>query len=320
MYFRSRFKAIVNALEDFVESGKSDEIVQCRGYFREFQAFTTVLMLVILDRLLTEVNTLSKCLQSSSILFTTALDLSGATVTTVKSMKSEATFEDIWKEAETLARTVSIAIPTDELDDASPERKRRKEAPRRLQDFVVLAPTVSREYPPTKESHRAIFHQIIDTFVAEISRRLSENDVTLQLLETSDPRSRNFLNKEMIKTFCGKFSRFGIEFDEMSPQLNVTKNLLVAKDFETANECLEYLLRMEEGFRDLVQFFKITLSFPVTSASCERSFNALKRIKSHLRSSMGAQRTSALSLLSIERDLTEILAKNPDQWSTNSQR
>lgn len=55
--------------------------------------FTTVLILVIL--LLNEINTLSKFLLSSSILFTTAIELSGVTVTAMEPMKSKTAFQDI---------------------------------------------------------------------------------------------------------------------------------------------------------------------------------------------------------------------------------
>lgn len=41
-----------------------------------------------------------------------------------------------------------------------------------------------------------------------------------------------------------------------------------------------------------------------SSASCERAFSAMKRIKSYLRSSMGHERLSALSLIHIEKNIS----------------
>nr|CAH7769587.1 unnamed protein product [Callosobruchus chinensis] len=52
--------------------------------------------------------------------------------------------------------------------------------------------------------------------------------------------------------------------------------------------------------------YRIFLSIPVASASCERSFNKLKLIKSYLRSSMGQERLSGLALISIE----SLMSKN----------
>ena len=44
-------------------------------------------------------------------------------------------------------------------------------------------------------------------------------------------------------------------------------------------------------------------TLPVTSCSSERSFSALKQIKTSLRSSMGNERLTALTLLYIHRDV-----------------
>ena len=48
---------------------------------------------------------------------------------------------------------------------------------------------------------------------------------------------------------------------------------------------------------------RILCTLPVTSCSFERSFSALKRIKTFLRSSMGNERLTALTLLHIHRDI-----------------
>lgn len=45
---------------------------------------------------------------------------------------------------------------------------------------------------------------------------------------------------------------------------------------------------------------RLFLTLPVTVASCERSFSKLKIVKNYLRSSMGQERLSGLSIISIE--------------------
>jgi hypothetical protein len=53
---------------------------------------------------------------------------------------------------------------------------------------------------------------------------------------------------------------------------------------------------------------RIFLTLPVTVASNERSFSKLKIIKNHLRSSMGQERLSDLSILSIESEYVKSLS------------
>jgi len=66
--------------------------------------------------------------------------------------------------------------------------------------------------------------------------------------------------------------------------------------------------------KDLVATFpnvetalRMFLSLPVANASGERSFSHLKRIKNELRTIMGQDRLSALSVLSIESEIVKQL-------------
>jgi hypothetical protein len=51
----------------------------------------------------------------------------------------------------------------------------------------------------------------------------------------------------------------------------------------------------------------VFMTFPVTVASCERSFSQFKIIKNYLRSSMAQHRLSNLSILSIEYDIAKTI-------------
>lgn len=55
----------------------------------------------------------------------------------------------------------------------------------------------------------------------------------------------------------------------------------------------------KDAFMDLYKLISISLTLPVTSASCEHSFSCLHRLKSYLRNSSGDGRTSDLALLAI---------------------
>ena len=46
---------------------------------------------------------------------------------------------------------------------------------------------------------------------------------------------------------------------------------------------------------------------PTSSCSAERSFSALRRIKTYLRNTIGDERLSALAILSIERETTNFI-------------
>jgi len=54
----------------------------------------------------------------------------------------------------------------------------------------------------------------------------------------------------------------------------------------------------------------VALTLPISSATCERSFSALRKIKTWLRVSMRQDRLTDLSILYIEKDLTKSINVN----------
>ena len=53
---------------------------------------------------------------------------------------------------------------------------------------------------------------------------------------------------------------------------------------------------------NLHNIFLVLLTMPVSSAYAERSFSSLKRLKTYLRSTMGADRLTALGLMHIHQE------------------
>ncbi|XP_025409156.1 uncharacterized protein LOC112682689 [Sipha flava] len=71
----------------------------------------------------------------------------------------------------------------------------------------------------------------------------------------------------------------------------------------------------ESTFTNVYKMLQVALTIPVSSATCERSFSSMRRLKNWLRASMEQQRFTDLSILNIERDIvnkitsSEILEK-----------
>ena len=82
------------------------------------------------------------------------------------------------------------------------------------------------------------------------------------------------------------------------------------------------LSSMQTAFPDVFTLVRAALTIPVSSASAERSFSALKRIKIYLRSTMCEDRLTNLSIISIERDLSKYLDydKVIDKFASVSRR
>ena len=62
-----------------------------------------------------------------------------------------------------------------------------------------------------------------------------------------------------------------------------------------------------DAFPDFTKLVRIAMTIAVSTAHCEKSFSALKRIKNYLRSTLGENRLMNLAIISIERELSNAL-------------
>lgn len=70
---------------------------------------------------------------------------------------------------------------------------------------------------------------------------------------------------------------------------------------------------MGASFLQLEEVYRRILVIPISSATAERSFSTMRRIKTYNRSTMTGKRLHNLALLSIEREKSEELIQNPDE-------
>ena len=116
---------------------------------------------------------------------------------------------------------------------------------------------------------------------------------------------------------------YGSNFDSirLKNELSVVYSSL-HQDFQ-GKSVSEIVKIMNE--RDLVwampEIYKLAcliLTVPSTTASVERSFSTLNRVKSHCRSTMGQERLSSLSMMSIEKQLLCTLRKDDHENFTQA--
>lgn len=97
-----------------------------------------------------------------------------------------------------------------------------------------------------------------------------------------------------------------ISIDSLRSEMIVANNCLkVSKkdfDFNDLKKVVE-----KHIYPNLYKLLQIAVTIPISSATCERSFSSMRRIKNWLRSSMGKKRFGNLSILCIERDIANII-------------
>ena len=72
--------------------------------------------------------------------------------------------------------------------------------------------------------------------------------------------------------------------------------------------CIHENQQHASTFPNLFKLVQISMTIVVSTAHCERSFSALKRIKPYLRSSMSESRLQDISILAIEKKIANELS------------
>ena len=88
---------------------------------------------------------------------------------------------------------------------------------------------------------------------------------------------------------------------------DVYKNKFDTKFLPTIFDIKKYFQELSSAQRILLsqvcRLLQLVLVMPATNATSERSFSALRRVKSYLRSTMGQERLNSLLMLHVHKDL-----------------
>ena len=170
----------------------------------------------------------------------------------------------------------------------------------------------------TKLKYKELHANIIDTFLSKIDERFTEENIkpliAIHNIITADSRTNTDFKDILIYKDDVDFWALDVElhawynYKKMYPaQFDTQKIKQLSQQFVVCH--------LNEVMPQLFKLLKIYLSIPVTSATGERSFSCLPRVKNYLRNTIGQQRLSDLAVLSIESeqmvnvDIEEVINK-----------
>ncbi len=240
---------------------------------------------------------LADMLQSTPIDLAKAVDLVEAFQDTLQDLRSDSSFDEIWKDTVDTGKQCNVAVET--------VVKRPQKMSSRLSGSIVESTVGQRRCKEgDMELFRSgIFFPILDCLSGEMQRRFSKSNCSIMKgIQALNPKSRNFLDEETIFGFARIYE---CDTDDIKHELHQVRRVLERK-FQNGIELsslLEFTIFFEpfkEVFYQLFCLCCIAVALPVSSASCERSFSALKLIKTHLHTTMTDDRLSNLGVLSIE--------------------
>ena len=296
----STFDAIIATLEVISNDTDKFKAIEAIGLHNQVQEFRFLASLTIFQRLMSVTKGLSDQLQSKTNDLSHAAELVSSTISTLRNFRTDKTWERTYQYIKDVAALNNI-----EPSSLESSHKRKRKHPRRLEDSVVFESTGSRDDVNCSQSLKfEIFFPIIDHILSELDRRFSNDNLMLmKSLNAFNPSSPDFLDPSSVSSFAALYS---LNDDNVAIELEcllAKRTLSAANNVESVSEAYSHLLNLKSAFPSLTKLFQIALTLVVSTASCERSFSALGRIKSYLRTTMTNQKLTDISVISIERDL-----------------
>uniref|UniRef100_A0A6P7G8X6 52 kDa repressor of the inhibitor of the protein kinase-like n=1 Tax=Diabrotica virgifera virgifera TaxID=50390 RepID=A0A6P7G8X6_DIAVI len=160
---------------------------------------------------------------------------------------------------------------------------------------------------PEEYYRRSIFYPYIDEISSSLTERFTSHKDVLIGLDSVLPcniQQRQFTDLEPALDFY-QSDLVHTNRDILNAEWELWKShwKIAQVTPKTATSVLKALKDEDDAFPNMKILLGILAVLPVTTASVERSFSTLKRLKTYLRNSIGEERLTSLALLSIHRDL-----------------
>ena len=148
----------------------------------------------------------------------------------------------------------------------------------------------------------SLYLVFLDHLVSEISNRVISNEERF-LASYLSPVKHQSLTPDIVD---GVFAAYAIDLgriDEFIDEIDRWK-IRWQQNIDKPERLIAVLNATNvDLYPSIHRILTILLTMPVSSATSERSFSAMRRIKSYLRSTMGDERLSSLSLMHVHRQI-----------------
>ena len=257
--------------EDSLENVREPEMrSRVLGVSISMKSFDFFFGVTIGEMLLRHSDNLSRTLQLPQI---SAAERQAVGSMNLSTLRTEERSTQFWTNTVQKAKTVNIAEP------ALP-RKRR--VPR-----VCEIGAVEGSFPETVEDHYCLSLTTLN---------LDSNKVAFQ---------------EELKFVCN-FYRGDFKEEQLKLHLDILANTLPQSNEHNFHSLVGFIRKLSPAQRALMAevctLISMILVMPATNAISERSFSALKRVKTYLRATMSQRRVNSIMMLHVNKDLTDQLS------------
>ena len=248
---------------------------------------------------------LSRTLQHDDISAAEGQEVAALTISTLQSIRSDSMFDLFWEKVQRLREA-------DGVDIDPPVLPRRRKAPKRLE---VGCGEPSHAQSP-KDMYRRFYFEALDLVITAVKNRFDQPGYqtykNLQELLLQAARGQDYHKEfEYVVNFYGsdfESSQLDTQLQHLSTHFKSCSAKQSAVSLKDVCNYLQSLSKAQRSFySQVVVLITLILVMPATNASSERSFSALRRVKTYLRSTMSQPRLNSLMVLHVHKELTDRL-------------
>lgn len=299
-------KAIKNTIEvvllllNQLAISKNDRNLEAKTLLKQIN-FKFVYLLLFFNDLLSHIHGVNLYLQDVKADISKAMVLIETTKQLFNDLRNEIPHKKLFNEAETLSIKLNIDLPSSQK-----VKKRVKKLPTYLMKYVCETNNIEKEQNFTSENEFRfkIYYCILDKVLNELDKRFNNNSDILNGVSSLDPQSKLFLNIPLLLPFAQSYN---CDIETLKSELQILPKSLqnYENKFSTKiNDIFtlyDFLNEYQIAFAQLYKLCLISITIPVSSAGCERTFSCLKRVKNYLRNKLMDTHMSNLSIIAIEK-------------------
>ena len=299
------YKVLLEVWEESKESSLDSKIkARVIGVEAQMLTFDFLFGISLGAIILNHSDNLSKSLQQMTLSASEGQYLAKHTLEALKSIRQPEHFDLFFKR---------VLLYQEEFQVDSPRLPRKRRAPRQIQ----IGSSDGDFHTSIEEYYRAIYYEAIDFVIEAITDRFDQPGYKVyQNIEELLIKVCQGKPYEDELTFVCTFYKGDLDKHQLQVQLPVLHSLVSEKLQSGENELTipfvittlsELSTAQRVCFSQVFVLAKLLLVMPATNASSERSFSALRRVKTYLRSTMTQLRLNNLMVLHIHKDKTDHL-------------
>ena len=310
------YEVLLRTLET-VEVGHDEYAAKAHGLHMRMESFDTYFGLKLAYTVYSAAEQFFVNLQVKNITVQEAIRGAKLLVSHLKSLRTEAHFDTFYEQI-----LVQSATLTEE-----PQLPRYRKLPEEGDH--------PHRYVSPKDKYRHDYFEILELAAGEIERRFEQPDIAkIKEIESLLIDAANGKKVEIIPDSLLKYFEDDVNAERLKIQLPIVADMIktslkdtmaikVVTNVRTIADTMQESEIYKGMLTEIDKVLKIYFTFPVTSATAERSFSAIRRIKTFLRTSMTHCWLNNLFLLYIhmaKTDSLDLKAVARDFVNVNSRR